>query len=208
MHPDRRQTASEFKKRLVEKQRLRYSYWLSEEQLRRYVRRAFTRRGQTGDELVGMLERRLDNLVCRLGFAPTLLSARQLVVHGHIRVDNAKVDKPSYLLKPGEVISVKDQSKSIDPVQLGLARGASRALPPYLEVDKDNLRGKLLALPAEPMFHFRWKTVWWWSITRSTSDRREPGPPLNPMALKAGPSHAPGSRCGAAACSVRAFGSP
>ena len=91
---------SDYKKRLLEKQKLRFSYWVSEKQFRNYVKEAFKKPGIPGETLISLLERRLDNVVYRLGFAPTLLAARQLVVHGHVLVNGRKVDRPSYALRP------------------------------------------------------------------------------------------------------------
>ncbi len=147
MHPQLRRKVSEFKKRLVEKQRLRFSYWVSEKQFRNYVKEAFAKPGIPGETLMSLLERRLDNMVYRLGFAPTLLTARQLVVHGHIRVNGRKVDRPSYALRPGEVVELKEKSKKLIIVEEGLARSPARPILPYLEVDKENLKGKLTAVP-------------------------------------------------------------
>ena len=147
MHPDLRRKMSDYKKRLLEKQRLRFSYWVSEKQFRNYVKDAFKKPGIPGDTLVSLLEHRLDNIVYRLGFAPTLLSARQLVVHGHVLVNGRKVDRPSYALRPGEVASLREKSKKMLLVEEGLARSPARPLLPYLEVDKENLKGKLTSLP-------------------------------------------------------------
>ncbi len=147
MHPQLRRKVSEFKKRLIEKQRLRFSYWVSEKQFRNYVEEAFKKPGIPGETLMSLLERRLDNVVYRLGFAPTLLAARQLVVHGHVLVNGRKVDRPSYGLRPGEVVELKDKSKKLVIVEEGLARSPARPILPYLEVDKENLKGKLTYVP-------------------------------------------------------------
>lgn len=147
MHPQLRRKMSEFKKRLVEKQKLRFSYWVSEKQFRNYVKEAFQKPGIPGETLMSLLERRLDNIVYRLGFAPTLLSARQLVVHGHVRVNGRKVDSPSYTLRPGEVIELRDKSKKLIIVEEGLARSPARPVFPYVEIDKENLKGKLTSIP-------------------------------------------------------------
>ena len=147
MHPQLRRKVSEFKKRLVEKQRLRFSYWVSEKQFRNYVKEAFKKPGIPGETLMSLLERRLDNVVYRLGFAPTLLTARQLVVHGHIRVNGRKVDRPSYGLRPGEVVELKEKSKKLIIVEEGLATSPARPILPYLEVDKENVKGKLISVP-------------------------------------------------------------
>ena len=147
MHPQLRRKVSEFKKRLVEKQRLRFSYWVSEKQFRNYVKEAFKKPAIPGETLMSLLERRLDNVIYRLGFAPTLLSARQLVVHGHVQVDGRKVDRPSYALRPGEVVELKEKSKKLVIVEEGLARSPARPIFPYLEVDKENMKGKLSSVP-------------------------------------------------------------
>jgi small subunit ribosomal protein S4 len=138
---------SEFKKRMVEKQRLRFSYWVSEKQFRNYVKEAFKKPGIPGETLISLLERRLDNIVYRLGFAPTLLSARQLVVHGHVQVNGRKVNRPSYALRPGEVVELNEKSKKLIIVEEGLARSPARPLFPYLEIDKENVKGKLTSIP-------------------------------------------------------------
>ena len=146
-HPYLRRRMSEFKKRLIEKQKLRFSYWVSEKQFRNYVKEAFKKPGIPGETLLSLLERRLDNVVYRLGFVPTLLAARQLVVHGHVRVNDRKVDRPSYALRPGEVVSLKEKSKKMLIVEEGLARSPARPVLPYLEVDKENRKGTLSSIP-------------------------------------------------------------
>lgn len=147
MHPQLRRKISEFKKRLLEKQRLRFSYWVSEKQFRNYVKEAFQKPGIPGETLMSLLERRLDNVTFRLGFAPTLLAARQLVVHGHVLVNGRKVNRPSYAMRPGEVVELKEKSKKLIIVEEGLARSPARPLFSYLEVDKENLKGKLISVP-------------------------------------------------------------
>ena len=147
MHPQLRRKVSEFKKRLIEKQRLRFSYWISEKQFRNYVKEAFKKPGIPGETLMSLLERRLDNVIYRLGFAPTLLSARQLVVHGHVQVNGRKVDRPSYALRPGEVVELNEKSKKLVIVEEGLARSPARPIFAYLEVDEENVKGKLTSVP-------------------------------------------------------------
>lgn len=143
--PQRR--VSEYKKRLLEKQKLRFSYWVSEKQFRNYVRKAFRKPGISGENLFSLLERRLDNVVYRLGFAPTLLAARQLVVHGHILLNGRRVDRPSTLLGEGDVVSLREKSKKMLLVEEGLAKSRARPEPPYLQVDKTNLTGTLTSVP-------------------------------------------------------------
>ncbi|MGA1874268.1 MAG: 30S ribosomal protein S4 [bacterium] len=147
MHPVVRTRMSEYKKRLVEKQKLRFSYWLNEKQFRGYVRKAMSGEGVTGENLLSLLERRLDNMVYRMGFAPTKLAGRQLVVHGHIMVNGRPVNRPSYLLSEGAVVSVKEKSKELPPITEGFDRSSSRPQLPYLEVDRATMRGRLLSIP-------------------------------------------------------------
>src|SRR4030066_2274993 len=147
MHPDLRRKMTDYKKRLLEKQKLRFSYWVSEKQFRNYVKEAFKKPGIPGETLISLLERRLDNVVYRLGFAPTLLSARQLVVHGHVLVNGRKVDRPSNLLGEGDVVSLREKSKKMLLVEEGLAKSRARPELPYLQVDKTNLTGTLTSVP-------------------------------------------------------------
>jgi len=149
MHPGRGVRLSDYKKRLTEKQRLRFSYWLPEKQFRNYLEKAMRQPGVAGENLLKLLERRLDNLVYRMGFAATRLAARQMVVHGHIMVNNRKTSAPSYLAKVGDIISVRGGGESKDTafVQEELERSASRPKVPYIEVDRTNLQGKLISIP-------------------------------------------------------------
>jgi small subunit ribosomal protein S4 len=147
MHPNLRRKVSEYKKRVLEKQKLRFSYWVSEKQFRNYVRKASGKPGIPGENLLSLLERRLDNIVYRVGFAPTLLAARQLVVHGHILVNGRKVDRPSNLLAEGDVVSLGEKTKKMLLVEEGLAKRRARLELPYLQVDKTNLTGTLTSVP-------------------------------------------------------------
>jgi small subunit ribosomal protein S4 len=147
MHPDLRRKMSDYKKRLLEKQKLRFSYWVSETQFRNYVKEAFKNPGIPGETLLSLLERRLDNLVYRLGFTPTLLAARQLVVHGHVLVNGRKVDRPSFALRPGEVVSLGEKSKKMLIVEEGLAKSPARPVLPYIQVDKENFKRMLTSIP-------------------------------------------------------------
>ena len=140
-----RRKQSEYSKQLLEKQKLKAYYGILEKQMKRYVERAFKAKGNAGDILVSLLECRLDNIVYRLGFGSTLRQARQMVVHGHIQVNGAKVDKPSFQVKPGDRISLKEKSRSIEMFKenfesFGLAVD-------YLEKDIENFTGRLLRLP-------------------------------------------------------------
>jgi small subunit ribosomal protein S4 len=111
------------------------------------VKKAFRQHGIPGDNLLSLLERRLDTVVYRLGFGPTLPAARQLVVHGHILVNSRKVDFPSYALRPGEVVSLKEKSQKMLLVEEGLARSPARPVLPYVQVDKENFKGMLTSIP-------------------------------------------------------------
>ena len=143
-----RSKASDFKIHLMEKQRLRYSYWIGESQFRRYVHMAHKQKGVTGHNLITLLERRLDNLVYRMGFAPTLPAARQLVTHRHILVNGSRVDRPSYLVNEGDVVSVKEQSRGMETVHAGLRRSTTREALPYIEVHADTFTGSLVGMPS------------------------------------------------------------
>jgi len=147
MHPMLRRKMSDFKKRLLEKQKLKFSYWLNERQFRNYVKEASKKSGVAGETLLSLLERRLDNVVYRLGFAPTLLAARQLVTHGHVRVNDRRVSIPSYLLREREEISLVEASKKLSLVEEGLAKSRARLMPAYIAFDKDNLKGTLTSIP-------------------------------------------------------------
>jgi small subunit ribosomal protein S4 len=147
MHPYLRREMSDYKMRLMEKQKLRFSYWVSERQLRRYVKKAFKAHGVSGENLLKLLERRLDNIVYRIGFAPTIMAARQMIVHGHIMVNGHKVDIPSYVVKMGDVISVKEESKKMSFVEEAMTRSLARPKPSYIEVDKKHLRATIRSIP-------------------------------------------------------------
>jgi small subunit ribosomal protein S4 len=108
---------------------------------------ATKKEGKTGDELLILLERRLDNVIYRLGWANSRAEARQLVVHGHFTVNGRRVDIPSYLIKPGDVLSIKEKSRKSDKMKSIIEANASRPVPKWLDVNRENLEGKILALP-------------------------------------------------------------
>lgn len=143
---DRKKKNSEYGKQLAEKQKVRFTYGVSERQFKRFYELAKKAKGVTGYEFLKILESRLDNVVYRLSLARTRRLARQLVNHGHILVDGKKVDIPSYLVKPGQVISVKESSKNIFPIQdsVGLV---GNIIPAYVTFDKDNLKGRYVRYP-------------------------------------------------------------
>jgi len=142
-HGQNRKKRSEYALRLDEKQKLKFNYGLTERQLLRYVRRARRVKGSTGLVLLQLLEMRLDNTVFRLGMAPTIPSARQLVNHGHITVDGEVVTIPSYGCKPGQVIGVKNNEKSRRLVQQNAENPGLLHTPGHLEFDKAKLTGKV-----------------------------------------------------------------
>src|SRR5687768_80796 len=109
----KRRKTSEFRKLLEEKQKVRFNYGVTEGQLRRYLGLARKMSGRTGDNLLAVLERRLDNVVFRMGFAPTIPAARQLVSHGNIRVNGKKVDRPSYLAESGDVVRSEEHTSEL-----------------------------------------------------------------------------------------------
>ncbi len=142
-HGQNRKKKSEYAIRLEEKQKLRFNYGLSERQLLRYVRRARRVKGSTGLVLLQLLEMRLDNTVFRLGMAPTIPAARQLVNHGHITVNNRVVSIPSYGCRPGDQIGVRDNDRSKQLVQQNLEYPGLANVPSHLELDKTKLIGKV-----------------------------------------------------------------
>lgn len=148
-HGRGRKQNSDYKVRLLEKQRLRAQYDISEGQMRRAYDRARKTDVKTGEALVVELERRLDALVLRSGLARTIYQARQMVVHGHISVNDRKVDKPSFLVKPGDVIMVRERSRNKHPFQVAREGGydTEGETPRYLEV---NLPALAFRLDREP----------------------------------------------------------
>jgi small subunit ribosomal protein S4 len=141
-----RRKGSEYALRLREKQKVRRIYGILERQFRNYFERAAKEKGITGQHLLRMLECRFDNLVYRLGFAPSRKAARQLVLHRHFLVNNRTVNIPSYQLKPGDVITVKEKSRNLDLIHQALREGRGAELP-YLRLDKARLEGELLESP-------------------------------------------------------------
>lgn len=128
---------SQYAKRLKEKQKLRFNYGISERQLLSYVREARRRKGSTGELLLQLLEMRLDSIVFRLGFAPTIAAARQLITHGHIFINNHRVDIPSYICKLNDCISIAPNSQKF--VKSAMERFTSKMDAPHLEVNKEKL---------------------------------------------------------------------
>ncbi len=147
-HGQGRVKHSEYSLQLREKQKIRRIYGVLERQFRGYFEKAERMKGVTGDNLLQILERRLDSVVQRMGFAGAKKEARQLVRHGHLLVNGRKVNIPSYLLKAGDVVELREKSRSIAQIQQTLAAVEKRGFPSWLEIDKAQFRGKVLALPA------------------------------------------------------------
>jgi small subunit ribosomal protein S4 len=139
---------SDYGQQLREKQKLRRVYGVFERQFRHYFARANRMEGITGERLLQLLERRLDNVVYRMGFAPSRASARQLIRHGHIRVHGRKVNIPSFRCKPGDVIAVREKSRQLPIVQGALKGAEMRPTIPYVDVDRGKIEGTFLSLPA------------------------------------------------------------
>ncbi len=144
---NRRRKVSEYGAQLKEKQKVKFVYGVLEKQFHHYYLKASNMKGVTGDNMLRLLEQRLDNVVYRLGLAKTRRMARQIVVHGHIRVNGQKVDVPSYQVKVDDVISLRKRSEEMEMFK-SLREGTSVLTPKWLSFDAPNLSGKVVALPA------------------------------------------------------------
>lgn len=147
MHGQSRKKMSEYGMQLREKQKLRRSYGIQESQFRKYYENAANMRGVTGENMLMLIELRLDNVAYRLNFGESRPMARQMVTHGHIRVNGKKVDIASYQVKVGDVISIREDSGDIEFFKTLKEQGASRTIPKWLELDAEKLTGKIVALP-------------------------------------------------------------
>ncbi len=149
-HGQRRAKLSEFANLLKEKQKLRFSYGnILEKQFRRYYARAVRKKGPTGEILLQLLETRLDNLVYRMGFAPTILAARQLVNHGHVLVNGFKVDIPSYQVQSGDIVSIHTKARNMPLVQEAMKNWVDSL--PYIKREKDSFEAQLGEIPARDL---------------------------------------------------------
>lgn len=142
-----RRKRSDYSVALAEKQKLRFQYGLMERQFRRYFETALRKRGVTGETLLQMLETRLDNVVYRLGFANSRNAARQMVSHGHVAVNNRKVNVSSFNLRAGDVVTVKDRPASRRLAARNLELTQIQPIPDWLVVDKDQFQGKVVRVP-------------------------------------------------------------
>ena len=145
--PKRRRKESEYGMQLREKQKAKFIYGVLEKQFLGYFKRAKAMPGITGDNLMRILESRLDNVVFRLGFARTRKDARQTVSHGHITVNGKRVDIPSYRVRPGDVVAVADKAKEMLVIKSALVSNERMQVPAWLEVDIEKLQGNVLSLP-------------------------------------------------------------
>ena len=150
----RRAKKSEYALQMTEKQKVKFVYGILEKQFRMYFEKAERMTGNTGENLLSLVERRLDNVVYRLGFASTRREARQLVNHGHYTVNGKRVNIPSYLVSNGDVIAVCEKSLSNTRFKMLKEADAFVAAPKWLERDKNNLQGKVIAMPARDDIDF------------------------------------------------------
>ncbi len=146
-HGQRRSKVSEYGLQLREKQKAKFMYGVSEKQFRRLFSDANRAQGNTGENLIQLLERRLDNVVYRMGFATTRRFARQLVTHGHILVDGKKVDIPSYRVKPGQKVEVREKSRNNPQIVRAIELTAQTGIVPWVDVDKEKVFGIFTRIP-------------------------------------------------------------
>jgi small subunit ribosomal protein S4 len=146
-HGNQRKKLSEYGLQLREKQKAKRFYGVLESQFRKYYEMATRRKGVTGENLLQLLECRLDNVVYRMGFGSTRAEARQLITHGHFEINGKKHNIPSYIVKAGDTISVREGSKKSVRFKEILDITGSKVVPKWLEVDQENLKGKVVALP-------------------------------------------------------------
>ena len=143
----KRRKQSEYGMQLNEKQKVKFIYGILEKQFRGYYEKAVKMSGVTGENLLGLLERRLDNVVYRLGFAMTRREARQLVNHGHITVNGRRVNIPSFEVKPGMIVSLTEKGKGMQKIKENLEDNGFRAVPKWIEYDANNIVAKIVAVP-------------------------------------------------------------
>jgi small subunit ribosomal protein S4 len=146
-HGQRRTKISEYGLQLREKQKIKYYYGVLEKQFRKFFQEANRQEGSTGENLIKLLERRLDNVIYRMGFASTRRFARQLVTHGHILVNGKKVNIPSYLVKEGDRIEIKEKTKNNPQVQRALELSKQTGIAPWVDVDMDKKVGVFQRIP-------------------------------------------------------------
>jgi small subunit ribosomal protein S4 len=146
-HGQKRKKLSDYALQLREKQKAKETYGVLENQFNRYFQLAEKKKGVTGSNLLQLLELRLDNIIYRLGFAANRRQARQLVLHGHFTVNNKRVSIPSCLLRPGDVVGLKEASMKLTVIEENISKIEHRGLPAWIEMDTKNLKGKVLHAP-------------------------------------------------------------
>lgn len=151
--PKSRRKSTDYGLGLIEKQKLRYFYGLMERQFRGVYEKALRRRGVTGEQMLQILETRLDNVVYHLGFGNTRAQARQMVCHGHVKVNGRKVNIPSYALKVNDVIEAKDTTVSKQMATRSLESSTSRVVPDWLSLDKNAIKGTVMRIPTREEIH-------------------------------------------------------
>ncbi len=147
-HGQSRTKLSDYGVQLREKQKVRRMYWIMEDQFRQYFHKASGMKGVTGEILLQLMERRLDNVAYRMGFAVNRRESRQLVRHGHFLVNGKKVDIPSYLLRSGDTVEVRESSREVPAIVESLGMAEHRGFPEWVEVDTKSLKGKFVRIPS------------------------------------------------------------
>ncbi len=146
-HGQRRSKVSDYGTQLREKQKVKRTYGLQEKQFRLYFAKADRMKGVTGENLLLLLERRLDSIIYRLGFAGSRAQARTLVRHGHFQVNGQKVNIPSFLVRPDDIVSLREKSREVTCINESLDSVMRRGVPSWVELDRDAFKGKLKTLP-------------------------------------------------------------
>jgi len=142
-----RRKVSEYGRQLLEKQKIKYTYGMGERSFRVMIKRALHQQGVTGDNLMVLLECRLDNVIYRMGMAPTRDAARQLILHGHLKINNRRVNIASFQVSPNDTVTVKDSTRSRGLVQRYLEENISAEVPEWVSVDRENLKSSVLRAP-------------------------------------------------------------
>jgi len=152
MHGLSRRKPTQYAIQLREKQKLKRIYGLTEKQFKLTFARAEKMKGVAGENFLSLLERRLDNVIYRLGFAASRKQARQLVSHGHVQVKGRKVDIPSYMIKPGEEIAIREKSRDIPFIREGMEKSTAQVVPTWLELDPNEMKANVIRIPGPEDF--------------------------------------------------------
>jgi small subunit ribosomal protein S4 len=146
----RRRKSSEYSKQLREKQKIKRIYGISEQQFRNTFEKVSSLPGITGHNLLAALESRLDNMIYRMGFAPSRKAARQLIRHRHVEINSKRVDIPSYMVAPGEEVKIRQKSREVQPILAAMDQASRGASLSWLAVDRDSFSGRMLERPSRP----------------------------------------------------------